>query len=68
MEDVKITTAKVSKSYMYEVDNALRLEDGRIYTTKTPWENSRPSGFPEKIDVTEEVLNIICDGLKRRGW
>lgn len=62
-ETIKIGTCKAE---LYEVDERLRIHDGKLCITKTPWENGKQSGFPEYIDVTEEVLNIICEGLKRK--
>ena len=59
----KLTTPKV-----YEVDNRIRLVDGKLCTAKIPYKDGLHSGPPEYIDVTEEVLNIICEGLTRRGF
>ena len=46
------------------LDNRLRFEDGRLYITSTPYKNGIQSDFSEKIDVTEDVLDMFLEILE----
>jgi hypothetical protein len=47
-----------------ELDNRLRFEDGRLYITSTPYKNGIQSDFSEKIDVTDDVLDMFLEILE----
>ena len=61
-----ITTEVLSSGTDYTVDNRLRFENGRLYVTRIPYENGTQAGFPEMVDVTEEVLDTFLGILERR--
>ena len=48
-----------TKSEVVVTDNRLIFEDGRLYVSRTPYDGGRQSDFPEYIDVTEQVAQVI---------
>lgn len=61
---VDLSSEEESHSTLYDVDERLRLHDGKICTTRTPIKKRTAIRRPEYIDVTEQVINIIRDKLK----
>ena len=61
---VDLSSEEECHSTLYDVDERLRLHDGKICTTRTPIKNGKQAGWPEYIDVTEQVIDIIRDKLK----
>lgn len=55
---------KFIKAKLYKRDNAIRFENGRLFTLRIPFEGGKQSGMPEKIDVTEEVASLIAQYIK----
>lgn len=51
-------------SRIMELDNRLRFENRRIYICSTPFEGGRQVGFPEMVDVTEQVAQAIAEYIK----
>lgn len=64
MEKVERINVDSVQGETIELDNRLRFEDGRLYITSTPYKNSIQSDFSEKIDVTEDVLDMFLEILK----
>lgn len=62
MAEIKTKNLSKCECTIYDVDNRIRIENGRFYITRTPYENGKQSDFPELVDVTEEVVDAI---LKR---
>ena len=58
------TNSGRATSRTVEIDNRLRFENGRIYISSIPYEGGRQSGFPEKMDVTEQVAKAIAEYIK----
>ena len=58
------TTAKIQTKTV-AIDRRLWMEDGRFYISSTPYDGGRQSGFPERIDVTAEVVDIIRQQLQQ---
>ena len=68
----------VVKSKIVRKDNHLLFEDGRFYVTETPYKDGRPTDWPKKIDVTDDVIKavmpkqkididkFVCDVIKSR--
>lgn len=65
-EDTKTTTttAKIQTKAV-AIDRRLWMEDGRFYISATPYDGGRQSGLPERMDVTDEVVNIIRQQLQQ---
>ena len=66
MAEIKTKTLSKCECTIYDVDNRIRIENGRSYTTRTPYENGKQSDFPELVDVTEEVVDAIWKVLEKR--
>jgi hypothetical protein len=66
-EETKTTTTTTAKirTTTVAIDRRLWMEDGRFYISSTPYDGGRQSGFPERIDVTAEVVNIIRQQLQQ---
>ena len=64
MEKVERINVDSVQGETIELDNRLRFEDGRLYITSTPYKNGIQSEFSEKIDVTEDVLDMFLEILK----
>ena len=64
MEKVERIKVNSVQGKIIELDTRLRFEDGRLYITSTPYKNGTQSGFSEKIDVTEDVLNMFLEILE----
>ena len=64
MEKVERINVDSVQGETIELDNRLRFEDGRLYITSTPYKNGIQSDFSEKIDVTEDVLDMFLEILK----
>jgi hypothetical protein len=58
------TTAKIQTKTV-AIDRRLWMEDGRFYISSTPYDGGRQSGFPERMDVTAEVVDIIRQQLQQ---
>ena len=66
-ESIKTTTLQdIGEGNMYETDNRLRFQDGRLYITQTPFKDGKQIDFPEIVDVTEDVLNTFIEIIKER--
>lgn len=66
MAEIKTKTLSKCECTIYDVDNRIRIENGRFYTTRTPYENGKQSDFPELVDVTEDVVDAILKVLNKR--
>ena len=66
-EETKTTTTTTAKmqTKTVAIDRRLWMEDGRFYISSTPYDGGRQSGFPERIDVTAEVVDIIRQQLQQ---
>ena len=54
-------------SAIYIVDSRLCFENGRLFVTQTPYNGAVQSDFPEKIDVTDDVLDALLKVLNKRS-
>jgi hypothetical protein len=61
METEILETASTGRDYI--VDNRIRFVNGRLYVTRTPYENGQQVDFPEEVDVTEELLDTFLSIL-----
>ena len=66
MEKVEVINMDSVQSEIFELDNRLRFEDGRLYIIRTPYKDGIQSDFSKKIDVTEDVLNMFLEILESR--
>ena len=64
MKETKTTTAKIQTKTV-AIDRRMWMEDGRFYISSTPYDGGRQSGIPERIDVTDEVVDIIRQQLQQ---
>lgn len=64
-ETKTITTRAKIQTKTVAIDRRLWMEDGRFYISSTPYDGGRQSGFPERIDVTDEVVDIIRQQLQQ---
>lgn len=66
-EETKTTTTTTAKirTTTVAIDRRLWMEDGRFYISATPYDGGRQSGFPERMDVTAEVVDIIRQQLQQ---
>jgi hypothetical protein len=66
-EETKTTTTTTAKmqTKTVAIDRRLWMEDGRFYISSTPYDGGRQSGFPERMDVTAEVVDIIRQQLQQ---
>ena len=68
MANIEFVNIAEDNSTIYEMDYRLRFEDGRLYITQTPYKGEKQCDFPEKIDVTEDVLDMFLRlMIKKRG-
>lgn len=51
---------------VYKIDNHLLFEDGRLYTTMTPFEDGMQVDFPEKVDVTDDVMEALLKAYYKK--
>lgn len=65
-DNVSVVT-QVSATESYDFDNRILFEDGRLYITKTPCVDGKPTGLPELVDVTEEVADILRKVERKRS-
>lgn len=65
-EGIRIKKNALVDGEKFVVDNHLLFEDGRLYTTRIPHENGIQVDFPEKIDVTDEVMEALVKAYYKR--
>lgn len=51
---------------MYEIDNRVRFQNGRLFILETPIKNGKQSDFPKMIDITEKLLDTFLDIIKMK--
>lgn len=68
MSDEYIKISECNNGIDYVSDNRLYFEDGRLFIKRIPYKNEKQSDFSEKVDVTEDVLNVFLKILdKHKG-
>lgn len=66
MTDEYIKISECNNGIDYILDNRLYFEDGRLLIKRIPYKNGKQSDFPEKVDVTEDVLDVFLKILDKR--
>ena len=63
MKKIKIPSEDVTD---YIVDTRLYFENGRLYVSRIPYKGSKQVDFSEKIDVTDEVLEMLLKAYDKK--